>query len=85
MLVQLRFLDLIRFGVCSDPRRLVHALSPCACRSWPDGGSVLLAHEFAARNGIGLRLLTPGRSVRRVEGADQVLTICESLEKARLP
>jgi len=49
---------------------------------------LLLAHEFAARNGTGLRLLKPGRNVRRVmelEGADQVLTICESLEKALLP
>jgi anti-sigma B factor antagonist len=50
--------------------------------------ALLLAHQRAARGGVELRLLRPGRSARRVlelTGADQVLTIYESLDEAMMP
>jgi anti-anti-sigma factor len=50
--------------------------------------ALLLAHQRAARGGVELRLLGPGRTVRRVlelTGADQVLMIYESLDEAMMP
>ena len=50
--------------------------------------ALLLAHEWGARDGAGLRLLRPAHAVTRtleLLGADQVLTIYESLEEAVMP
>ena len=49
---------------------------------------LVLAHQWAARDGTGLRLLRPRYAVRLVlelTGAGQVLTICQSLEDAIMP
>ncbi|HEY2080450.1 MAG TPA: STAS domain-containing protein [Streptosporangiaceae bacterium] len=50
--------------------------------------ALLLAHQRAARSGVELRLLRPGRNVRRVlelTGADRVLAIYEGLDEAMMP
>jgi anti-sigma B factor antagonist len=50
--------------------------------------ALIFAHRWAVLNGTELRLLRPGRAVRRaleLVGADQVLTICESLKQAAAP